>query len=95
MIQEMRRLILPIVSLVSLAVMAVLWVRLPDNRNWVDYGIGLLASVWLTLDAMNWKRRRLHAKRQRLGCCVTCGYDLRATPDRCPECGAVPTLKPT
>jgi hypothetical protein len=44
----------------------------------------LFATLPLARGALFFRRRRW----VREGHCAKCGYDLRATPDRCPECGA-------
>jgi hypothetical protein len=47
----------------------------------------LILPLWSAARSMRARRRR------RRNQCARCSYDLRATPGRCPECGAVPVTK--
>jgi hypothetical protein len=54
-----------------------------SRRVWFpDWALALPLAAW---PAAWWLLAR---RRARAGLCPRCGYDLRATPDRCPECGA-------
>ena len=59
-----------------------------DAPHWlIVAGTAILPLCWLLTATRGMVRRR---RRRRLGLCLRCGYDLRESPGRCPECGAYP-----
>ena len=81
----------------------VLTLMAPDDRSIVAVvNRTNTFSVWLgtplLLSAVLpawWLLRARRARREgSRGMCRSCGYDLRATPDRCPECGTIAARAP-
>jgi hypothetical protein len=67
------------------SVLNFLWVHNP-------YVIAVGAPLWLCSPLFAYLGIRFLRRSRAIpaGYCANCGYDLRATPDRCPECGVVP-----
>jgi hypothetical protein len=67
----------------------------PTGSFWSVWLPHWLLSLLLGLPvAVAWRIRRrsvMRAARLAAGQCASCGYDLRASPKRCPECGAAAT----
>ena len=51
--------------------------------------VAVTAALPLGWTALRLRARIRGRRRRGGGHCVGCGYDLRASPERCPECGAV------
>ena len=51
------------------------------------YLLPTLAAIWIVKTVRERRRRGRVAR----GLCASCGYDIRATPNRCPECAPIAT----
>ena len=80
----------PLVSLVAWPLVSS-FARPENYREWMGLiltvGCALPGAAVGLLTAFGNYRLALEQYRSRNGLCIRCGYDLRATDERCPECG--------
>jgi hypothetical protein len=67
----------------------------PPPTLFIPYwGIAAATSLWPAWYVRRRSIEQVRRMREVRGLCWCCGYDLRATPHRCPECGSLPRTSP-
>ena len=88
---RLARHVVTMLAVLSLLLCAMLCALSAEVHHPIHVGCLLLLPIaWPA--AWGWqsyRQRRLLRQRIAAGLCVVCGFDLRATPCRCPECGTV------
>ena len=60
-----------------------------SDVGWVLLAFLVPPSLWVALTACRLAKAARRRRQLGRGFCPKCSYDLRATPDRCPECGSI------
>lgn len=75
-------------SLGILFLVAAVWLLIAVFLSFLGGWGAILFTIALVV-VVSLRSRKIQQRERWInqGCCAACGYDLRATPDRCPECG--------